>query len=347
MGKALKVLAGLVVVVAVIAGVAWATLRRPDIPYAELEHRYANAQSKFVDLPGGLRVHYRDQGNPKGPTVVLVHGFFMSLDTWEPWVKALGPDYRVITLDLPGFGLTRAPKGYKASIKGYVRVVEAFAKAENLEHFTLGGSSMGGDVAWRYATAHPERLKGLVLVDAAGWRDNGPKAKEPPGADLVKTAWGRLLVRDLDASAKIREGLQSAYATPALATDAMIDRYTDLGRAPGHRDAVIDLLLGMKTAGWASPEKLAAIKTPTLILWGAHDALVDPADGKKFNDAIPGSKLIVYPNAGHLVQEEAAGSSANDLRAFLAGLEPKKVAAVRKPVAEAAAKRDPGAVVFY
>ena len=346
MGKVLKIVAGVVVLLVVLAAIGWVTLRRPDISFAELERRYANPQSKFVDLPGGLHVHYRDQGDPKGPTILLVHGFYMSLDTWEPWVKALGPDFRVVTLDLPGFGLTRAPKGYKAGVKSYVRLIDAFAKARGLDHFALGGSSMGGDVAWRYALAHPEHLKALILVDSAGWP--GPPGAGPHGMSLAKSSAGRMLVRDLDASSQVRKGFESAYANPALATNAMVKRHGDLGRAPGHRDVMLDLLLDFEKRGSATAAKLAAIKTPTLILWGAKDALIAPADGEKFHDAISGSKLIVYPNAGHVVEEESAGSSAADVRAFLLGIGPKKVAVtVRKPAHEAAAHRDPGAVVFY
>lgn len=92
--------------------VAGLLLWRPDIPFDRLEAKYANAQSRFLDLPGGLHIHYRDQGVRNGPPIVMIHGYSAALQAWEPWVARLGDRYRIITLDLPGHGLTRAPDTY-------------------------------------------------------------------------------------------------------------------------------------------------------------------------------------------------------------------------------------------
>ncbi|MFM8377192.1 MAG: alpha/beta fold hydrolase, partial [Phenylobacterium sp.] len=72
-----------------------------DIPYETLKAKYANPASKFTTLSNGVTVHYRDQGRPDGPPLVLVHGFSANVDTWEPWVARLGDTYRVVSLDLP------------------------------------------------------------------------------------------------------------------------------------------------------------------------------------------------------------------------------------------------------
>jgi hypothetical protein len=85
-------------------------LWRPDIPYERLEAKYAAPSSKFVDLPGGVRLHYRDDGDPAKPAVILVHGYGDSFATWDRWIADLAPDFHVLTLDLPGHGLTRAPE---------------------------------------------------------------------------------------------------------------------------------------------------------------------------------------------------------------------------------------------
>ena len=122
-----KIVLWLLAALVVLLVIGWFALQRPDTPYATLEATYANAESQFMDLPGGVRVHYRDEGNAAGPTLVLVHGFSASLHTWEPWVERLGGDYRIISFDLPGHGLTRAPQGYKASIDGYADIVDQVA----------------------------------------------------------------------------------------------------------------------------------------------------------------------------------------------------------------------------
>ena len=77
-----------------------------DIPAAQVDAKYSNAESQFLIMENGARVHYRDQGQEDGMPVVLVHGAMASLHTWEPWVEMLGQRYRVITLDLPAHGLT-------------------------------------------------------------------------------------------------------------------------------------------------------------------------------------------------------------------------------------------------
>ena len=129
----------------------------PDLPYAELEERYASPASRYLETDEGLRIHYRDEGPRDAPTtIVLVHGFAASLHAWEPWVARLSPDYRMVSLDLPGHGLTRAPEDYEITPASQVAVVDAVAGHLELEPFVIAGNSMGGAVAWRYTLAHPD-----------------------------------------------------------------------------------------------------------------------------------------------------------------------------------------------
>jgi len=314
-GVAVAALLGLALVLAVIG---WFNLRRDDIPYETLEAKYATAESEYAALPGGVRVHFRDEGNAKGPTLLLVHGFSASLHTWEPWVQALGADYRIVSLDLPGHGLTRAPKGWAPSMEAYRDTVEAFARARGLTRFTLVGQSMGGNVAWEYALKHPERVTGLVLVGASGWPETRPEyAKGSPLAGPLSNPAGRFLLRDLDSTALVTKGLKSSFENDAFVTDAMVTRYVELGRAPGHRDAVIDLALDFHKRNPATAERLAALSTPTLILHGEKDLLVPVDHARKFDAAIPDSTLIIYPATGHILNEEQAARSAADLNAWL------------------------------
>jgi pimeloyl-ACP methyl ester carboxylesterase len=347
MGKYWKIAGAVLAVLVLVLVIAFVALRRGDIPYAKLEAKYGSAQSHYVDLPGGFHVHYRDQGNPKGPALVLVHGFFVSLDTWEPWVKRLGGDYRVVTLDLPGHGLTRAPAGYHPTLAGYVKLLDDFANAEHLDHFVLGGSSMGGDVSWRYAIAHPEKLNGLILVDSAGWPDNRPEAQQGiKQLQFLKSPFGRFLGMNFDQTARIRAGFADTYADQKLVGEELVRKYAELGRAPGHRAAIIDLATGFGSEGFATPDKLAAIKTPTLILEGAKDKLIPPSAAAQFASGIHGSRLILYPNVGHMPQEEASDASAADVRTFLKSIEPAKKAP-NKSIKSAAQEKNPNTTIFY
>jgi pimeloyl-ACP methyl ester carboxylesterase len=313
----------LIGLVAVIAVVGFFVLKRDDIPYETLASRYESAASRYVDLPGGIRMHYRDEGAPNAPTLLLIHGFSASLHTWEPWVERLATgdarlnDYRVVSIDLPGHGLTRAPAGYQASIENFRDTVEAFARAQQLDSFFLAGSSMGGNVAWEYALAHPERVQGLILVDASGWPETRQDyAQDPPVFKLLRSPFAPLL-RDLDNTALIRQGLENSFFDPAFVTDAMVTRYSELSRAPGHRDIILQLTLGFRERNFASAERLASLQTPTLVLTGDHDRLVPPEHAQQFDDAIVDSQLIAFENVGHIPQEEVPDQSAMAVHEFI------------------------------
>lgn len=289
-----------------------------DIPYAQLRTKYASPASKFAELPGGLVVHYRDEGNPAGPTVVLVHGFAASLQAWEPWVTRLAPDYRLISLDLPGHGLTEAPKGYQASTEGHVAVVDQLTRKLGADRFVLTGNSMGGGVAWNYALAHRDRLRGLVLVDAGGWPGTGERKETPLVFKLLANPAGRAVLKSFDPRPLAERGLKDAYLDPALVTPALVDRYTDFARAPGHKD----ILLTMQSRPRApvTPQTFARIAVPTLVMTGEKDKVIPAANSHAMAKAIPGATLVSYPDGGHVPMEQLPDRSAADLRRFLASL---------------------------
>jgi pimeloyl-ACP methyl ester carboxylesterase len=310
----LLAIVGLAVVVAL---VGYFALKRDDIPYATLASRYQNAHSRYVDLPGGVHMHYRDEGaHPGDATLLLVHGYAASVQTWEPWVARLGDDYRIVSIDLPGHGLTNAPAGYQPTIANYVETINAFASSQRLGRFVIAGNSMGGDIAWHYALAHPEQLHALILVDAGGWPDASTE-REPIIFKLLSNPVLAPLLRDLDNTRLTREGLEKAFVNHSLINDAMVSRYTDLARAPGHRDILVRIMLNRSTRDVATGERLHAIRTPTQIIHGDSDNLIAPSSAQHFKDAIPDSEVVMLPHVGHVPQEEAPEQSATAVREFL------------------------------
>jgi len=304
-----------------IMAAGWFALQRRDIGYDRLEIVYANSDSRILPLDNGLRVHYRDVGPRGAPVIVLVHGFSSSLHTWEPWVANLKRDYRVISLDLPGHGLTNCLESGKIGTDLFVDTVDRVTEALGVKKFTLAGNSMGGGVTWAYALAHPEKLDAMVLVDASGWPESADEAKSDPLVfKLIANPVARRLMKNTDMTYLVRAGLRDSFANPDLATDEMVNRYTALARAPCHRHALMALSAGRKSNVPATKAALAKINVPTLVLHGEQDNLIPVSAGKKFAEAIPGARLITYPDTGHLPQEERAEQSASDLRAFLAGL---------------------------
>jgi pimeloyl-ACP methyl ester carboxylesterase len=311
----LKVVGIILGIVAVALAAAWLKLRGPDIPYETLEAKYADSASHFVDLPGGFRVHYQDEGGPGSPLLVLLHGFGDSYTSWEGWVRDLKGKFHIITLDFPGHGLTRAPEGYQLSGDGLADLVDAFAAQLALPKFAVAGNSMGGGVAWQLAVRHPQRINALILVDAAGFPNEKPPGAVPLAFKILRYPIGRAILRNIDNRPLIDEGLKTDVYDKTLITPALVDRWAEFQRAPGHR--AILMSVNPSAFNQASAAVLHDVNVPTLILHGENDVLIEPASARKFAAAIPGAKVLIYPNAGHLPQIEIPQRSAADVAQFL------------------------------
>jgi pimeloyl-ACP methyl ester carboxylesterase len=309
-----KVFGGILAVLALIVIVGGIALYRPDIPYDRLEAKYAGPTSKFVDLPGGVRLHYREDGDPSKPTVLLVHGFGDSFLSWARWIEILSPDFHVLTIDLPGHGLTRAPAGYQPSADAFAEVVDAFAQKLALPPFAIVGNSMGGGVAWQVAVRYPRRVNALVLVDAAGWPASTLK-KPPLAFQLLQTPVGVFWLKHFDNNALTGQALKADVVRKELITPQFVDRWQEVHRAPGHRDILMSIRPGEHSR--ATEAVLSKIAVPTLVLHGEKDVIIEPESGRKFAAAIPGAKLILFPDAGHLPQVDIPDRSAQDVAAFL------------------------------
>ena len=312
----LRKFAAIVLTLVAVLAAGWLALKRPDIPYGTLEAEYRVPASDFLTISGDVKIHYTDEGPRDAPVLVLVHGFSSSLHTWRPWAEDLQDAYRVITLDLPGHGLSRVPEDRKVSIDYYVETLDEVMRRIGVERFSLAGSSMGGNVAWQYALAHPDALDSLVLVDAAGWPDSDG-AGTPIIMRILRIPVARTLIKDLDLSRLIEDGLKKSVADPLFVSTQMTERYAALSRAPGHRDALLHIAATGNARERASQGRLSAIAVPTLILWGEQDGLIPVSHAERFANAIPNAVAITYPDAGHLPQEEVAAESVADLRAFL------------------------------
>lgn len=309
---------GLTIVAVLAAG--WLALRRADIPYDTLETIYALPDSQFMTLDDGLKIHFTDTGPQDRSTIVLVHGYSSSLHTWDAWKTDLEMDYRVITLDLPGHGLSRAEDPAQANIGRFVDVVKDVTEHLGAERFTLAGSSMGGNTAWSYALAHPDTLDGLILVAASGWPEEDGEGDESPFIfKLLANPIARTVLKDLDMTSLTRSGLEDSYTDQSFVTDELVDRFVALSRAPGHRATLLAIMAGKRVP--ATVEAVSEISVPTLMIWGRDDNLVPVSGAQKFADAIQGSQVIVYDGVGHIPQEENAAQSIADVRAFMLEVE--------------------------
>ena len=271
----------LLLIVALAAWVVWA--HRP-LSSDTLADRYMTAEDRFVTA-AGMDWRVRESGPATAPAIVLIHGFSHTLEGFDAWSDGLDGEYRVIRFDLPGHGLTgpRADGAY--SNEATTEQVAALLDVVAPERFVIGGNSLGGLIAWRYAAAHPDRIDGLVLVSAGGYPNLGvgDEALEAPSQLQFFLKWAP--------EAGVRQATEALYRLPAT----KVDPFTLPDPEPA----------------------LSEITAPALILWGARDAMIPVDHAARFDAALTESEAVVLDGVGHMAMEEAPERTLPLVRGFL------------------------------
>jgi pimeloyl-ACP methyl ester carboxylesterase len=245
---------------------------------------------------GGYKLHYIDVG--QGEPVVLIHGFADSTYTFSKNIAPLvAAGRRVILVDQPGLGRSELPpEPYVYSLENQSEQILKLLDQLGLQRFAVGGSSMGGGVSLYLAWKHPDRVTRAALFDPAcfrldqyGWM---PLVSHPSIARLATA----IAIRE-----GVAYGLYDVFFDTNKVTSAVIDEYAQALNKPGFQDVLWRLI-----HDYFSPEfermtrSYGEIKTPMLLIWGDHDKWAPPLLGPRLRDAIPGSRLIVVPDCGHL-----------------------------------------------
>lgn len=301
----------------------------PDVPRATLEARYLAAPADLRQV-GPWQLHVRDSGPsgaqqrtaqtaaqsvPSGarsdvPAVVLLHGFGSSLQTWDAWAEGLTATHRVVRIDLPGSGLSPPDPAHDYRDERSLQLLLALLDDLGLKRVSLVGHSMGGRIAWTFAARFPERIDKLVLVAPDGFASFGFEYGQAMDVPATLGLMRHVLPKPL-----LRMNLKAAYARPQALSDAVTTRYHDLILAPGARQAMLDRLA--QTVLQEPGPLLRQIRAPTLLVWGEADAMIPVSNASDYLQAITGSRLVSWPDVGHLPQEEAAQLSLQAVADFL------------------------------
>jgi pimeloyl-ACP methyl ester carboxylesterase len=310
----MKILAGVALVVVVVVGAGIALNWAPDQPVSALAARWAPPPSKFVDI-AGMSVHLRDEGPANDPVpIVLIHGTSASLHTWQGWAGVLRDHHRVVSFDLPGFGLTGPAPDGDYSMAANVRFMRAVLDALGIQRCVLAGNSLGGAIAWETAYALPELVEKLVLVDSGGYPTVATSV--PIGLRLARIPMLNRLTGSMLPRGLIEESLRSVYGDPTKVTPQLVDLYFAMTIREGNRQALARRFEQSDAGGDAG--RIATLKLPTLILWGGRDHLIPPENAERFHRDIAGSQLVVFDDLGHIPQEEDPARTATVLDHFLA-----------------------------
>lgn len=313
--KTLLKISGIALLAVALAGAGYvAATLEADRPVETLKARWATPPSQFIAVDG-MQVHLRDEGPREDPVpVLLLHGTSASLHTWDGWADALKAQHRVIRVDMPGFGLTGPNASGDYTIAAYVRFVVAVMDALGVQQVTLGGNSLGGQIAWETAVNHPARVHSLVLVDAGGY-DFTPESM-PIGFTIAKLPLLNTLMEVTLPRGMIEASVKSVYGDPSKVTPALVDRYFELTLREGNRAALAERFR-QGFHGQNAP-LIKTIKQPTLVIWGGKDVLVPPQWGEQFAQDIAGSTLAMFPALGHVPQEEDPAATVAAVQLFLA-----------------------------
>jgi pimeloyl-ACP methyl ester carboxylesterase len=251
----------------------------------------------------GTQMAYTDEG--AGRTLLLVHGFPLNRQVWSPQVAAFRRDFRVIAPDLRGLGESWGTAD-PVAMDRYAEDLQALMTHLNAGPVILAGHSMGGYVALAFAKAFPQSLAGLVLV--------GTKA----GADTPEAAAARRASAErvrAEGSAGVVEAMAARMLSPGNTDAGMVAEVRGFMTSSGP-DGIIAALLGMAERPDAGAW-LGQIQAPTLVLAGADDAIMPPAEAEALARAIPRAQLKVLPKAGHLLAYEQAEAFNEALRTWL------------------------------
>ena len=257
--------------------------------------------SQFVDVDG-VRVHYQEAGHPAAPALVLIHGFASSTLVWSKvFLKLAYAGFRVIAVDMLGFGYSAKPRNGEYTIRGQAKLLIGLLDALGIPRALLVGSSYGGAVAATCALDYADRVEKLILVGTVN--NNRPlafKLMRVFGSPLFGDVFSPLLI---GSRRLLRHRMKRVYDRHAWVLD---ERRVDARHLP-LRAASTQRALIRTVRRWDA-ERISRdahlIDKPTLLVWGENDREIPLADGERLHTEIPGSRLIVFLNCGHLPHEE-------------------------------------------
>lgn len=309
-----KIFKFLVLIIAILSAGIFFLMKDP-IPLEALKEKYVNEHSSWIDVEG-LNVHYRDEG--EGQPVILIHGTGAALQTFDQWSDTLKKYYRVIRMDIPAFGLTGPNANNDYSLEAYVKFIDDFTKKLGISDFILGGNSLGGEIAWKYAYHHPDNVKALLLLNPAGSPIQKYDMPLFSAFRLARIPVISKLFADIDPKFTVEKTLKQAYEKDELVTPEKVQMYYELSMREGNRGAFVHRLQQVEKDPVLQPEK---VETPTLIIWGDKDAilLLEQFDGFK---GMKNMKSIIYPGVGHTPQDEVAVESVQEAMKFIQELVP-------------------------
>ncbi|OMH36995.1 hypothetical protein BGP79_14895 [Tersicoccus sp. Bi-70] len=265
----------------------------------------------------GADLRYRTTG--EGPDVVLVHGIARSLEDWDEQHELLSSQFRVTSVDLPGFGESGPPSAPN-TMETMARAVLGVMTALGIDRAHVVGNSMGGAVAMQLAALAPERVRTLVLADSAGFG----RTVTPALRLMAIRPLGRYLLNRPNTK-QIYNAERGLYVSRELVTPERLDRGMRFAQRAHGAEVMLKTLGHMGNLWGVRPRwrrrllaRMVELDLPTFVLWGQKDLVLPIAHSESVATALPNATLHVFPDTGHLPQVERAEEFARLIQAFWA-----------------------------
>ncbi len=289
-------------------------LGKQKIALNNLKAKYLDRNSKFITVED-IKIHYRDEGT--GPVLFLIHGVCSSLNTWDMWVKELGSYYRIIRIDLPGFGFSsgRDYSNIYDPVKG-VEFMDKLIGALGIDKLFLVGNSIGGFVSWRYTLKYPQKVDKLILIDPVGYNQPVPRivkfASNPFIRPLARRGMPRLF---------FNIAVRQVFGDQSKLTNEIKERYFELAMYGRNKSAYVEFFTVMRKLCQSKDlsKGINEIKTQTMVMWGTKDKWVPYHYFQKWRKDLKNGTFVDYVGVGHTPMEEIPKQTANDAHKFLMG----------------------------
>ena len=278
-------------------------MRAATVNWDDVADKVAHSDhSHFVSVDG-VRMHYQEFGDAAKPAMILIHGYTASVYVWKTVAPMLADNgFRVIAVDLVGFGWSGKPTSFEYSIQAQARMISRFMNSLGIGRAIIVGNSYGGAVALNLTLDYPEMVEKLVLVDPV----TNDLPKNHPILKLVSVRGiGEILtpfVADSRAFLRARMHNTLAPANHHLITEERMNAIRrPLNAADGHHSLLAT------SRNWNAKrieEDAYLINQPTLIIWGEEDKVIPIKCGYKLHEEILNSRFVVLKDCGHVPPEE-------------------------------------------
>lgn len=267
-------------------------------PFAEIRRQVP--EDRFLRI-GEQLVHIEQAG--RGEPVILIHGFGASTYAWRKVLPTLAESFRVVAVDLNGFGYTQRPRTPESYTReGQGKLVLDVMDALGIERAHFAGHSYGGGITLWIASRYPERVRSMVLVDSsaptyANDRRSRIAALKPVTSLFVRT----LVLRP----SSVRKSLLRSFYDDSRVTPELVQAYWERLPIEGVTDAYYGLTAPLRSPASAGTVELETIDVPALVVWGENDVVISAAAGKRAADRMPRARFVAIPRTGHIPMEES------------------------------------------